>query len=344
MEISLKELADLVGGEVAGDGSIRVRSVAGIREAQPGDITFLADPRYDKFLSTTRASAVIARRGTDGRGRALILVDNPYVAFVRAVRHFVPDTGTYSPGVHPTGLVAAGAALGKGVHIGPYAVVEEGARLGDGSTVLAGCYVGRNVRIGSQCLIYPNVCIREDTVVGDRVIIHCGAVLGADGFGYAREGEVYLKIPQIGNVVIEDDVEIGANSTIDRATTGSTVVGRGTKVDNLAMIAHNVTIGEHCVVVAQVGIGGSTEIGRCVNLAGQAGITGHVKIGDGAVVAAQAGVTKSVGPGTCVSGYPAREHGVARRIYASLHKLPDLLKRVADLSERVRRLEEKADE
>jgi UDP-3-O-[3-hydroxymyristoyl] glucosamine N-acyltransferase len=343
MEIPLKELADIVGGEVAGDGSVMIRGVAGIREAGAGDVTFLADPRYEKFLETTKASAVIVPPGTPDQGRTFILSDNPYLSFIKAVKHFIPERSGHPTGVHPTAVIAESASLGKGVCVGANAVVEGGVSIGDETVVLAGVFVGRRTRIGAECLVYPNVSIREDAVIGDRVIIHCGAVIGSDGFGYARDGEIYLKIPQIGNVVIEDDVEVGANVTIDRAATGSTTVRKGTKIDNLAMIAHNVSIGENSIVVAQVGIGGSTEIGKGVNLAGQAGVAGHIKVGDGAVVAAQAGVTKSVKPGICVSGYPAREHSFARKIYASLQKLPELIKKVADLSERVKKLEEKSD-
>jgi UDP-3-O-[3-hydroxymyristoyl] glucosamine N-acyltransferase len=343
MEISLKELAKIVGGEVAGDDSVIIKSVAGIKEARAGDITFLADPRYEKFLRTTEASAVIVSPGTPDPGRPLVVSPNPYLSFVKAVKYFVPERDGYSPGVHPTAVIAGSAVLGRDVCVGANAVLEEDVCIGDRTVILAGTYVGARTRVGAGCLIYPNVSIREDTSIGDRVIVHCGAVIGSDGFGYARDGEVYLKIPQIGNVVLEDDVEVGANVTIDRAATGTTTVRRGTKIDNLAMIAHNVTIGENSIVVAQVGIGGSTEIGRGVNLAGQAGVAGHIKIGDGAVIAAQAGVTKSVKAGACVSGYPAREHNVARKIYASLQKLPELIRKVADLSERVKKLEEKSD-
>ena len=344
MEITLKDLAEIVGGEVHGDGTVTIRSVAGIREAGEGDITFLADPRYEKFLKETRASAIIVPRGTSGGERPHIVCENPYLAFVKAVNHLVPNRDFYPAGIHPTAVIAPGASLGDGVCIGPHVVIDEDAAVGEGTAVLAGSYVGRRSRIGAGCLIYPGVMLREDTIIGDKVIVHCGAVIGSDGFGFALDGEVYRKIPQIGNVVIEDNVEVGANVTIDRATTGSTIVRNGTKIDNLVMIAHNVVVGENCILVAQTGIGGSSKLGRGVKLAGQAGVTGHVVIGDGAVVAAQAGVTKSVKPGMCVSGYPAREHGTARKIYASLNKLPELIKRIADLSARVERLEEKADE
>ncbi len=344
MEITLKELAEIVGGRVEGDGSVTIRSVAGIKEAGSGDITFLADPRYEKFLETTSASAIIVPPGTPEQDRPVIISENPYLSFVKAVKFLVPGRNSYPAGVHPTAVVAGDARVGEGVSIGPHVVIEDGAAVGDRTVVLAGSYVGKRTKIGDQCLIYPGVLIREDTVIGDNVIIHCGAVIGSDGFGFARDGEIYRKIPQIGNVIIEDHVEVGANVTIDRATTGSTVIKKGTKIDNLVMVAHNVVVGENCILVAQVGIGGSTEIGNGVNLAGQAGVAGHIKVGDGAIVAAQAGVTKSVSPGACVSGYPAREHRLAKRIHASLQRLPELIKRVADLSERVKRLEEKADE
>ncbi len=339
MEITLRELANIVGGDLSGDGSVLVRGVAGIKEAREGDITFLANPRYSKFLETTEAAAVIAPPGTDSSHRPLILSDNPYLTFVKAVEFFVPNKNNYPRTVHPAAVVAPTAEIGVGVHIGACTVIEEGARIGDGTVVLAGTYIGRDTELGKECLIYPNVTIREEIKIGNRVIVHSGAIIGSDGFGFAKDGEIYRKIPQIGSVLIEDDVEIGANVTIDRATTGTTVVGRGTKIDNLVQIAHNVVISENCILVAQVGIGGSTELGKGVSMAGQAGAVGHIKIGDGAVVAAQAGVTKSVPPQTMVSGYPAREHGQAKKIYASLQKLPELVKRIADLTERITKLE-----
>jgi UDP-3-O-[3-hydroxymyristoyl] glucosamine N-acyltransferase len=341
MQITLKELAGIVGGEVSGDGSVMIDGVAGIKEARPGDVTFLASPRYEKFMTTTQASAVIAPPGTPGHDKPLVLSANPYLSFVKAVEFFVPNKNNYPRVVHPTAVVDDTAVLGSGVGIGACAVIEAGATIGNGTIILAGTFIGRDTDIGENCLVYPNVTIREEVKIGSRVIIHSGAVVGSDGFGFAKDGEVYRKIPQIGNVVIEDDVEIGANVTIDRATTGTTYVGKGTKVDNLVQIAHNVVIHENCILVAQVGIGGTTEIGKGATLAGQAGAAGHIKIGDGAVVAAQAGVMKSVPANTMVSGYPAREHNQAKKIYASFQKLPDLIKRVADLAERLARLEER---
>jgi UDP-3-O-[3-hydroxymyristoyl] glucosamine N-acyltransferase len=339
MGVALKELAGIVGGEVVGDSSVVIDGVAGIKEAMPGDITFLANPRYEKFMESTQASAVIAPPGTSGHGKPLLLSENPYLSFVKAVEFFVPNKNNYPRVIHPSAVIDDTAQFGSGVGIGACAVIEAGVRIGDGSMVLAGTFIGRDTEIGKDCLVYPNVTIREEVKIGDRVIIHGGAVIGSDGFGFAKDGEVYRKIPQIGNVVIEDDVEIGANVTIDRATTGTTRVGRGTKIDNLVQIAHNVVIRENCILVAQVGIGGTTEVGKGATLAGQAGAVGHIKIGDGAVVAAQAGVTKSIPANTMVSGYPAREHNQARKIYASFQKLPGLIKRVADLAERLADIE-----
>ncbi len=339
MEISLEELAGLIGGKVAGDGSVTITGVSGIREARQGEITFLADSRYDKFLESTHASAVIAGALLEGDTRPVIISENPYLSFIKAVEYFVPDKNDYPRTVHPAAVISDRAALGENVGIGACAVIEDGARIGSGSLILSGTYIGKDTRIGENCLIYPNVTIREEVEVGDRVIIHCGAVIGSDGYGFVKDGDIYRKIPQMGNVVIESDVEVGANVTIDRATNGTTRVGQGTKIDNLVMIAHNVVIRENCAIVAQVGIGGSTEIGKGATLAGQAGVAGHIKVGEGAVVAAQAGALRDVAPDTTVSGFPAREHSQARRVFASLQKLPEMLKRVADLSERVTNLE-----
>ncbi len=339
MEITLSELAKLIGGEVSGDPSVVITGVAGIREARPGDVTFLADPRYSRFLETTKASAVIAPPNAGRSKKPLIICENPYLSFVKAVEYFFPNRDSYPRTIHPSAVIASSANIGKNVAIGACAVIEEHVKIGDNTVVLAGTYIGKRTTVGSDCLIYPNVTIREEIKIGDRVIIHSGAVIGSDGFGFVKDGEVYRKIPQVGNVVVEDDVEIGANVTIDRATTGTTLVGRGTKIDNLVQIGHNVVIRENCIIVAQVGIGGSTEVGSGATIAGQAGIVGHVKIGEGAIVAAQAGVVGDVTPGGMVSGYPARDHKQAKKIYASLQKLPDLLKRVADLAERVAKLE-----
>jgi len=270
----------------------------------------------------------------------VIRIDNPYLAFLKVVRLFSETPlEKYSREVHPTAIIPDSVELGDEISIGAYVVLEDNVVIGDRTTILPLACINEGARIGSDCLIYPRVTIREKCEVGNRVIIHSGAVIGSDGFGYARDGEEHHKIPQIGIVRIEEDVEIGANTTIDRATTGVTLIGRGSKLDNLVQIAHNVVIGENSVIAAQAGVSGSTELGKNVVLAGQAGLVGHIKIGDGAMVGAQGGVTKSIPAGTSVSGYPAREHSFARKICAATARLPDLLKEFRNLQNRVDALE-----
>lgn len=335
----LEELAAMVGGEVVGDGSIEISGVAGIREAQAGEITFLANPKYESYLAATRASAVIAGANGSFRG-SIIRVANPYLAFLKVVRLFCASPrDKYPRGIHPTAVIAPDVVLGEEVSIGAFVVIENGVRIGNGTTVRPLVCIGTEVDIGADCLIYSGVAVRERCRIGSRVIIHPNAVIGSDGFGYAKDKGEHHKIPQIGIVHVEDDVEIGANTTIDRATTGVTLIRHGSKIDNLVQIAHNVQIGENSVIAAQVGISGSTELGRDVVLAGQAGLVGHITIGDGARVGAQAGVTKNIPSAASVSGYPAREHSFARRICAATARLPDLLKDFYNLRRRVEALE-----
>ncbi len=339
---TLAELAAELGGEVDGDGATVIRGVAGIREAQPGDITFLANSRYDTYLAETRASAVICSREPRSAPLPLLHVDNPYLAFQRAVRVFRPDAFRPAPGVHPTAVVDPGVRIGEGVSIGPHCVVERGATIGERTVIMAGCYVGPAARIGDDNLIYPRVVLREECVVGSRCIIHAGVVIGSDGFGFAFDAGRYHKVPQVGNVEIGDDVEIGANTTIDRATTDSTRIGDGTKIDNLVQIGHNVVIGRHCIIVAQVGISGSTELEDYVTLGGQAGLVGHIRLGRGSQVGAQSGVSKSVPANTTVFGYPAAPLGAFKRLNAYLQRLPQLFQRSKAIEERVERLEREA--
>jgi UDP-3-O-[3-hydroxymyristoyl] glucosamine N-acyltransferase len=337
----LEELARHVGAELVGDGEVLITGVNGIREAGPGEITFLSNPRYARYLETTRASAVIVGKPVAKARTSLLVVSQPYAAFLKVLELFAARRPRPAPGIHPTAVVHESARLGHGVHVGAHVVIEEGVVIGDGCIVMAGSYIGRGCRLGENCLLYPRVVLREETEVGDRVIIHSGAVIGDDGFGFLAEGEGYHKIPQLGRVVLEDDVEVGANTTIDRATVGETRVGRGTRIDNLVQIAHNVTIGENSILCAQVGISGSTQVGRHVTLAGQVGIVGHIRIGDGVRVGAQGGVTKSIPPGQEVSGYPALPHHLARRIYAAMRQLPEALRRLREISERLEALERK---
>ncbi len=336
--MTLGEIAELVGGTLEGDPGVAITGVAGIREAREGDVTFVANPRYEAFLASTRATAVIVPEAMPCP-RAAIRCRDPYAAWSRVLEVFARALiPTYPRGVHPTAVVDPSARLGENVSVGPLCHVDRDVVIGDGTTLLAGCVVGPGTRIGRDCMLYANVTIRERCTIGDRVILHSGAVIGADGFGFARNGSGHEKVPQIGVVVIEDDVEIGANSCVDRATTGETRIGRGTKIDNLVQVAHNVVIGENSVIAAQAGISGSTELGRNVTLAGQAGLVGHIRVGDNAVVAAQGGVTRDVPPDTVVSGYPAREHGLARRLWACTARLPDLFRRVRELERRIETL------
>jgi UDP-3-O-[3-hydroxymyristoyl] glucosamine N-acyltransferase len=331
----LDALARALGCALEGDGSAEVTRVAPIETAGPGDLTFLHHPKYVPYLATTRATAVIAPPGASRAPCAVLRHENPYLAFAAALRLFHPETPLWT-GVHSQAAVAGTAHLGAGVAVGAFAVIEEGAEVGEGTQIGPQVYIGRGSRIGRACLLYPQVVIREGVIVGDRVIIHSGTVVGSDGFGYARDAQGKShKIPQVGRVIIEDDVELGANVTVDRATLGATRIGRGSKIDNLVQIAHNVVIGEGAIIVAQVAIAGSTEVGRHVTIAGQAGIVGHVKIGDRSVIGSQAGVGKDLPAGAMVLGSPALPHLTTKRIWAAWARLPDLLRRVRNLERRL---------
>ncbi len=337
---TLAELAETLGARLHGDPAIPISGVAGVREARPGDITFLVNPRYEVYLATTRAAAVILAEPRPECALAQLVCADPYFAFLSAVKLFRQERPRPPAGVHPTAVVATDVTLGEGVSVGPYAVIEEGAVLEDGAVVMAHSYVGHRACLGRDSFLYPQVVVREDCRLGDRVVVHSGTVIGADGFGYARNGDVYYKVPQVGNVVLEDDVEIGANVCVDRATTGTTRVGKGSKIDNLVQIGHNVDIDENVIVAAMSGIAGSTRVAKNVTIGAQAGITGHIEIGEGATVASRGGVTKSVAPGTIVSGVlPARPHAIERRIQASIAKLPLLVQRLHQLEQRLVALE-----
>lgn len=324
MRVTVSEIAALVGGALEGDGSRVIEGAAGLEEATERDLTFLANPKYTKALTVTRAGAVLVGNAVRVDGRPAIRVAHPQWAFAQVLGMLANEKPRHPDGLHPSAVIAPTASLGVGVSVGAGSVIEAGAAIGAGTVVYPQCYVGRATTIGCDCVLYPQVVIREEVTLGDRVIVHSGAVIGADGFGFAERDGQHQKIPQLGTVVIGDDVEIGANVTVDRATTGSTVVGKGTKVDNLVQIAHNVKIGEHCVIVAQAGISGSTQLGHHVTLAGQVGLTGHLRIGDRVIVAAQSGVMHDLPAGATVFGSPARPHAEAMKIQALLGKLPAL--------------------
>ncbi len=340
MKKTLNEIAQLIDGSVVGDGNIEIFGVCGIKEAKQGEITFVANPKYIALMEHTNASAIITTPDIKESSKPLILTENPSLAFAKLLSLIAPNEANHYKGVHPTAIIGKDVKLGKDIAIHPFVVIEDFSEIGDNTVLCAGVFVGNNTKVGSNTIVYPHVSIRERIIVGDRVIIHSGTVIGSDGFGFATVKGLHQKIPQIGTVVIEDDVEIGANVTIDRARFDETLIKHGTKIDNLVQIAHNVVIGENSIIVAQSGISGSTILGKNVTLAGQAGIIGHINVGDNAVIAAKAGVTKSVPDNTCVSGYPAKPHQKAKRINACVQKLPDLYKLVNELQGKIATLEE----
>ncbi|MHB8766240.1 MAG: UDP-3-O-(3-hydroxymyristoyl)glucosamine N-acyltransferase, partial [Deferrisomatales bacterium] len=291
----LAELAERLGAELRGDPEVEVSSVATLAEAGPEQVSFLANAKYRPQLRTSRAGAVIVGPADADPGRACLVSTNPYLAFARAVTLLHPEAHPRR-GVAPGAHVHPGAQLGEGVSALAGSAVDEGAEVGANTVLYPGVYVGCGARIGRDCVLHANAVVREGCVLGDRVILQPGAVVGSDGFGYARDGARQVKIPQVGIVVLEDDVEVGAGSTIDRAALGETRIGRGTKIDNLVQVGHNVRVGEDCLLVAQVGVSGSTRIGDRVVLAGQVGVVGHITVGDGSVVGAQSGVGSDLPP------------------------------------------------
>lgn len=332
--VRLDELARLVGGRVDGDGSLPIRGVNGLAEAGPGEISFLANPTYAPLLAATRASAVVVAEGVPCPVAAL-RTGNPDLAFARIAARFVEDVGRPAPGVHPSAVVSPRARIGKDAAIGALTVVEDGAVIGDGAVLYPQVYVGAQAEIGPGCLLWPQAVVRERCRLGARVILHPGAVVGSDGFGFATEKGVHHKIPQVGIVVLEDDVEIGAGTTIDRARFGRTLVGRGSKLDNLVQVAHNVAIGPGCLIAAQAGISGSTSLGAFAVLGGQAGLAGHLEVGDRAVVTAQSGLGKDVPPGVMVGGEHAKELKRHMKELGALGRLPEALEEIRRLRKEV---------
>jgi UDP-3-O-[3-hydroxymyristoyl] glucosamine N-acyltransferase len=336
VQLTAREIAQIAGGELAGNADTVVTGVAGIREAQPGDLSFIASPKYLSAVKTTRASVVIlARKASVETACTLIRVDDPTKAFTKVVEHIAPPPIKFAAGVHPTAVVAPTARLGRDVSVQPTAVIEDGVVIGDRTVIGAGSYVGHETQIGADCLLYARVVVRERTIIGNRVILHGGVVLGADGFGYETVNGKHKKIAQVGIVEIGDDVEIGANSTIDRARFGKTRIGRGSKIDNLVQIAHNCVIGEDCIICGLVGLAGSTIIGNHVTLAGQVGIAGHLIIGDNSIIMAQAGVTKDVPPNSFMLGAPAVPHTEFKRMNAAIHRLPDTVAKLHELEKQI---------
>jgi UDP-3-O-[3-hydroxymyristoyl] glucosamine N-acyltransferase len=340
MEYRLEDLAREIGGRVRGDGSVVVRAAASLAEAGPGDLSFLHNPKYAPQLASTKASALVLPEG-QASPLPSIVVKNPDRAFGRAAELLAGVPPPPPPGIHPSAVVAAGARVAPDASVGPLCVVEEGATIGPRAVLRARVFVGRDASVGPDCILHPGVVLRERCTLGARVILQPGAVVGGDGFGYATEQGVHHKIPQVGIVVLEDDVEIGANSTIDRARFGRTVIGKGTKIDNLVQVAHNVSTGRGCLLVSQSGVAGSSKLGNYVVLAGQAGVVGHLELGDGAVLTAQSGLTKDAPPGAVLSGSPAGDRKTHLKELAALAKLPELLSELRRLREELDALTKK---
>ncbi|MBI4323562.1 MAG: UDP-3-O-(3-hydroxymyristoyl)glucosamine N-acyltransferase [Candidatus Omnitrophica bacterium] len=341
MSYTVADIAREVGGQVVGDPALLLQTVNSLELARPDELSFATSPKHFKDALGSNAGCVIAPRGFACPAKTVILHDQPKVAFVKAMWLFHPDRVS-AAGIHPSAVVEASATVGREVSIGPHAVIGKDARIGDRARLGSGVVVGERVQIGEGSVIHPNVTLYHDIMIGSRVVIHGGTVIGADGFGFVFEGGRQLKVPQLGNVVIEDDVEIGANCTIDRATFGSTVIKRGAKTDNLVHIAHNVIVGEHSLLVAQVGIAGSSKIGSHVTLAGQVGVADNATIGDYATVAGQSGVVSGqrIESHQTVWGLPARPLEETKRQLASLALLPKLLERLHKLEERLEALED----
>ncbi len=345
MILTVAELAARLGAPCEGNTGATIRRAASLRDAGEGDVTFLSSNRYAEQAAASSASAIVVKADWQGPcgPKALIRVPNPDAAFIRIASLFAPPALPLPPpGAHPTAIVSPDTVLGAGVSIGPYAVVEPGVRIGDGTVVGPHCYVGHGVTLGRDCRLYPLASIREHCRLGDRVILHNGAVIGSDGFGYYPDSEKHWKkIPQVGVVVIGNDVEIGANTTIDRARFGETRLEDGVKIDNLVQVGHNVVIGAHTAVAAQVGFSGSTFVGRHVMVGGQAGFSGHLEVGNGAIIGGRSMVLGDIPAGMFASGQPALAHATDMRQLAMVARLPKLREQWAAMEARIKSLEER---
>ncbi len=342
-----QDIARELNAEIVGDGDVEIVKAAKIEEAQEGELAFLANPKYRRFVETTGASVLLVPDTFDVRSvqrtqpLTFIRVQDPYLGFLRILRILHPPAETLPKGIHPTALVAKSTTIGNNPSIGAHVVIGERCRIGANARIHPGTIIGGDVEIGDDVLLYANVTVRERCRLGSRVIVHSGTVIGSDGFGFApRDDGTYEKIPQLGIVVVEDDVELGANCSVDRATLDETRIKRGAKLDNLIQVAHNVTVGENTVIAAQTGISGSTKIGKNCVVAGQVGFVGHIEIADRVTIGAQSGISKSITkPNATYFGYPAKEHKKALRIEGALRQLPDLLDSIRALERRISQLE-----
>jgi UDP-3-O-[3-hydroxymyristoyl] glucosamine N-acyltransferase len=334
MPLSAAEIANHLGGEVIGEPGVILKGFAPADRAQPGDLTFAENESYFARAEQSAAAAVIVDGAFSSNRKVLIRVPNARIAFAKVLPLFFPEP-LFPPGIHATAIVPASAKIDPTAHIGPFCVLSDGVRVGARSVMQGGDFIGPHCVIGEDVNLFPNVTVYPSTEIGNRVRIHSGTVVGSDGFGYVQDGGMHRKVPQIGSVIVREDVEIGANVTIDRGALGPTVIGRGTKIDNLVQIAHNVTIGEHCLVVSQTGIAGSSKLGNYVVLAGQVGIAGHLKIGNHVSVAAQSGVMRNIPDGEKWLWTPAQPDRQAKRQMIALQQLPDLLRRFNELEKKL---------
>lgn len=332
----LKEIATLIDGKVIGDKEVEITGVSGISDAKEGDITYLASTKWLKELKNSSASAVILKEYIEGIKKPQVTTKNPRYAFARLLFNFYAKPHSYK-GISEKAYVSDKAHIGHNVTIYPLSYISDGVKIGDETIIYPGVFIGENSVVGNDCLIYSNVTIRENVTVGSRVIVHAGAVIGSDGFGYVFERGMHQKIPQVGGVTVGDEVEVGANVTIDRATTGNTIIGKGTKIDNLVQIGHNVRLDENVILVAQVGIGGSSNIGDGVMIGGQAAIADHVTIEAGAMIGARSGVIGRVSK-DIYSGAPAIRHRDWLKTMAVFAKLPELNKKIKELEEEIKKL------
>ena len=343
MNLTLSELATIVGGRIeSGDPAMNVTGFSTVDQAEPGDVTFLGNARYLPKLKKSRASVVLAAPDFKDApsSMAMIAVENPTLAFQSIIARFGPQRPEFPPGIHPTAVIAGSAELDRAkVFVGAHAVIEPGAQIGDGSAIHSGAYIGHDARLGEDCVIHSNAVIKDRCLLGNRVIVHSGSVIGTDGFGYELNAGKHVKLEQVGIVQIDDDVEIGSCTTIDRARFGRTWIGEGTKIDNLVQIAHNCVIGKHSIICAQVGISGSTRVGSYVTMAGQVGVAGHLSIGDQVVFLAKSGVTKDYPTPGAYTGYPAKPLMEGRKMLTYPARVPEILERLRELEAKVKQLE-----
>jgi UDP-3-O-[3-hydroxymyristoyl] glucosamine N-acyltransferase len=337
---TLNEIAALLGGSVSGDGGVVIEQIRGIDEAGPGDLTFVANPKYRKKMDTTTASAILVAPGTVREGKNLLIIADPYAALCRLLPLFYPEDEE-TPGISKDAVIETGADVSPDAVVYPGVYIGRGARIDKRAVLYPGVFIGRDAAVGEASVLYTGVTVYRRCLIGRRVVLHAGVVVGSDGFGFALPGRENRKVPQVGYVQIDDNVEIGANTTIDRGTLGRTWIQRGVKIDNLVQIAHNVVIGESSIIVAQVGISGSTQLGKGVVIGGQAGIVGHIRIGDGVMAAARAGVHKDVPPGQIVAGAPHMSRVEWLKMEACRQKLPEMRETLSALQRRIAALEER---